>query len=136
MPTNEIPDSCMELRNSLQLPASKANYTSSGYVQETLCANKLLTKCNLEQAVRQDQFIGTANCEQKYNVLTTNQQNTWQNLNLKIDTSVRHTYARFQNMFNPGWFEEHKAEIVGNLQDIHSMLDECAENEIILGRSK
>lgn len=138
LPTNEIPDSCKELRSSLKLPASKSEYASTGYVQETLCANKLLKKCKLEQTVRQDQFLGTDNCEQQYNSIATNPQNTWQKLNAKVDTSVKHTYARYQHIFEPEWFEKHKSEIINNLQDIHSMLDECAENEnnIVLGKSE
>lgn len=129
LPTNEIPDSCQELKNSLKLLDSETEYASKGYVQETLCADKLLTKCKLGQAIRQDQFIGSNNCEQIYNSIVESPQNTWQNLNSKIDLSVKHTYDRYKNIFNPNWFEEHKAEIIGNLQDIHSMLDECTKNE-------
>lgn len=128
-PISEIPNSCQKLRNSLTLPDSKSKYASSGYVQETVCANKLLTKCNLESFIRQDQFFGTNHCEQKYNSLTNNPQNTWHNLNAKLDISVRHTYARYENMLNPKWYEEHQSEIIRNLREIHSMLDECATRE-------
>ncbi len=132
LPRSQIPNSCKELYNSLQLPASKTEYTSAGYIQETLCAKKLLTKCSMTPIVRQDQFIGTNNCEQKYNSITNNPLNTWQNLNSKIDLSVKHTYDRY-NYPLPAmlqkWLKEHYDEIIGNLQDIHSMLDECSKNE-------
>mgnify|MGYP001625486791 CR=1 FL=1 len=41
---------------------------------------------------------------------------------------------KYKHLFNLEWFEEHKVEIIGNLQDIHSMLDKCIEkeNEVIL----
>ena len=100
-------------------------------MQETLCAEKLLTKCKLKQTVRQDQFLGTNDTEEKYDSITLNPNNTWKNLNSKIDKSVRHTYERYQNMFNLQWFGEHKDEIINNLQEIHSMLDECAQSKNI-----
>lgn len=128
LPISQIPTSCRELRESLVLPEGKDSYVSSGYRQETICADKLLTKCKLGQTVRQDQFIGTSNCEQRYNSIVDNPENSWKTLNSKVDLSVQHTYARYQHIFNPGWFEEHKAEIIGNLQDIHTLLDECATN--------
>lgn len=129
LPSNEIPEGCQQLRNSLTLPDSETEYASAGYVQETLCADKLLTKCKLEQNIRQDQFIGTSSCESKYDSLTVTPENTWKNLNSKIDTSVKHTYARYQHMFDPQWFEEHKSEIIGNLQDIHYMLNETSQGQ-------
>lgn len=128
LPIGEIPVSCIKLRESLVLPKGKSDYVSSGYRQEAICAEKLLTKCKLGQTVREDQFKGTNNCEKKYNYIVSSPQNSWKTLNSKLDTSVKHTYSRYQHMFDPGWFEEHRAEIIGNLQDIHSMLDECAAN--------
>ena len=44
-------------------------------------------------------------------------------------TNAKHTYERYRHAFEPDWFEQHRAEIVGNLEQIHSMLDECATNE-------
>lgn len=123
---NEIPNSCQDLYNSLKLPASKIKYASTGYVQEALCAEKILTNCKLKETIRQDQFIGTYNCEQRYNSISTSPQNTWQNLNSKVDLSLKHTYAKCQYI---GWFNEHKDELISNLKEIHSMLDECSRNE-------
>ncbi len=131
LPASQIPEECQELRSSLKLPDSKSKYSSEGYVQETLCAEKLLTKCGLKQTIRQDQLLGTKNSERKYNSITLNPNNTWEILNSKIDKSVRHTYERYKNMFDLQWFGEHKDEIIGNLQDIHSMLDECAQSKNI-----
>lgn len=126
LPINEVPESCKTLRESLILPEGKNSYVSGGYRQETICADKLLNKCKLAQTVRQDQFMGTNNCEQKYNSIVENPQNSWEILNSKIDLAVQHTYARYQHIFDSGWFEEHKSEIIGNLQNIHDLLDECA----------
>lgn len=72
--------------------------------------------------------MGTNNCKQWYNSIVSNPQNSWKILNLKVDTSVQYTYARYQHMFNPEWFEKHKSEIIGNLYDIHSLLDEFVTN--------
>lgn len=126
LPINEVPESCKTLRESLFLPEGKNCYISSGYRQETICADKLLTKCKLGQTVRQDQFTGTNKCKQRYNFIVASPQNSWEILNSKIDLAVRHTYARYQHMFDSGWFEEHKSEIIRNLQNIHDLLDECA----------
>lgn len=128
IPKENIPSTCHELRNSLSLPPTKTEYVSSGYRQETLCADKLFNKCNLDKTIRHDQFLGTANCEKVYNSLLVNKENNWENLNDKIDLSVRHTYARFKHIWDTDWFEKHKSEIIGNLQNIHSMLDEYAEH--------
>lgn len=128
LPISEIPVSCKRLRESLVLPEGKDTYISGGYRQETICADKLLTKCKLGQTVRQDQFIGTNNCEQRYNSIVASPQNSWKILNSKVDTAVQHTYDRYQHMFDFGWLEEHKSEIIRNLQDIHFLLDECAIN--------
>ena len=138
LPTNKIPENCQKLISSLKLPSSKDKYASSGYVQETLCADKLLKACKLEQTIQHDQLIGTYNCEQQYNSISNNAQNNWKNLNSKVDTSVKHTYARYNNMFNPEWYKKHKTEIINNLQDIHSMLDECSRNKNfhVLGENK
>lgn len=134
---SELPDSCKELRGSLKLPNSKTEYDSGGYVQERRCANRLLTECKMEQTVRQDQFIGTDNCKQRYNSIVNNPQNTWEQLNAKVDLSFRHTLDRYQMLFsNPGWFKEHEAEIIGNVRAIHSMLDECAQNQNEVGLSQ
>lgn len=127
LPINEIPENCQQLRNSLILPDSETEYSSSGYVQETLCADKLITKCKLASNIRQDQFIGTSTCELKYDSIAKNPENTWKVLNSRIDKSVKDTYARYQHIFEPNWFEEHKSEIIGNLQNIHTMLDETSQ---------
>ena len=126
---SEIPETCKGLKEKLILPEGKNSYSSPGYCQETLCADKLLNKCKLRDTIRQDQFIGTNNSEQKYDSITMNPSNSWKNLNLKIDKSLKHTYERYRHAFEPDWFEQHRTEIVGNLEEIHSMLDECATNE-------
>ena len=126
IPVTEIPESCRKLRESLILPEGKNSYVSGGYRQETICADKLLNKCKLEQTVRKDQFMGTNNCEHIYNYIVSSPQNSWKILNSKIDLAVQHTYARYQHVFDSEWFEEHKSEIIENLQNIHDLLDECA----------
>lgn len=129
LPISEVPLSSKSLREELNIPKGKDKYSSSGYVQESTCAEKLLKKCKLEQTVRQDQFLGTNNCEERYNSMTQNSKNSWKDLNLKVDRSVKHTYERYKHIFEPEWFQEHKDEIIGNLKDINSMLEECATNK-------
>lgn len=130
LPTNEVSEKCRVFKNSLVTPFNEEPYISKGYVQETICAEKLLTKCKLLQTIRQDQFLGTNNIEDKYNLITNNSQNTWNILNQKVDKSVKHTYDIYKHAsFDfTQWFEEHKDEITDNLQNIHDMLDDCASN--------
>lgn len=125
---DDIPIECHPLKDSLVLPNSKSEYISDGYRQETLCADKLMKKCKLENIVRQDQFIGTSKSENAYNEIALNTENNWKSLNAGIDTSVKHTYARFQHIGNKNWFQEHKDEIIANLQNVHNMLNESAQN--------
>lgn len=121
-----IPESCKPLKKSLILPPGKTSYISDAYRQETICADKLLNQCKLMQFIRQDQFMGTSSCEQRYNSIVTGPQNSWEILNSKLDLSLKHTYDRFKHIFDPEWYESHKVEIIENLQSIHTLLNECA----------
>lgn len=128
IPINDIPESCREFRKSLILPKGRSTYVSSGYRQETICADKLLNKCKLGQTIKQDQFMGTNNSEQIYNSVAKSPENSWENLNSKMDLLVKHTYERYKHALDLDWFEKNKSEIIGNLQGIHDFLNECATN--------
>lgn len=49
---SEIPETCKGLKEKLILPEGKNSYSSPGYCQETLCADKLLNKCKLRDTIR------------------------------------------------------------------------------------
>lgn len=129
LPKDQIPYECQDLINSLELPTSKTEYASSGYVQETLCADKLLNHCGLKSLVRKDQLLGTNQCEQAYNNLCERSENNWKQLNSKIDLSVKHTYERYKHFGDTNWLSQTIPEIIGNLKEIHSMLEESAKNQ-------
>lgn len=128
-PQSRMPSYCYPLRSYLKLPPNQKEYVDLAYSQEALCAHKLIKECNFEKVLRYDQIVGTCKSEKIYDSMPLSPENNWKSLNTRLDLSVSQTYDMYLHLGNSTWLQDHQAEIIDNLLQIHNMLDECAKHK-------